>query len=96
MITHLESDILEYGGKWALQSITMKKVNGNDGIPAELFHMLKDDSVKVVHSYAGGFGKLSSDHRTGKGQFSFQYQRKALQKNVQIIAQLHSSHMPAK
>ena len=47
---HLESDILECKVKWALGSITMKKVIGDDGIPAELFQILKDDTVKVWHS----------------------------------------------
>ena len=46
--------------------------------------------------YASKFGKLSSGHRTGKGQFSFQYQRKAMPKNAQTTAQLHSSHMLVK
>ena len=50
VITHLEPDILEYEVKWALGSITMKKVSGSDGIPAELFQILKDDAVKVLHS----------------------------------------------
>ena len=50
VITHLEPDILEFEVKWALGSITMKKVSGSDGIPAELFQILKDDAVKVLHS----------------------------------------------
>ena len=50
VITHLEPDILEYEVKWALGSITMKKVSGGDGIPVELFQILKDDAVKVLHS----------------------------------------------
>ena len=50
MITHLEPDILECEAKWALQSITMNKAGGGDGIPAELFQILKDDAVKVLHS----------------------------------------------
>ena len=50
MITHLEPDILECEVKWALGSITMKKASGDDGIPAELFQILKDDAVKVLHS----------------------------------------------
>ena len=50
MITHLEADILEYEVKWALGSNTMNKANGGDGIPVELFHILKDDAVKVLHS----------------------------------------------
>ena len=50
MITHLESDILECEVKWALGSITTNKDSGGDGIPAELFQILKDDAVKVLHS----------------------------------------------
>ena len=50
MITHLESDILDSKVKWALESITMNKASGGDGIPAELFQILKDDAVKVLHS----------------------------------------------
>ena len=50
VITHLESDILECEVKWALESITMNKASGSDGIPFELFHILKDDGVKVLHS----------------------------------------------
>ena len=50
VITHLEPDILECEVKWALESITMNKANGGDGIPAELFQILKDDAVKGLHS----------------------------------------------
>ena len=50
VITHLEPDILEYEVKWALESITMNKINGGDGIPVELSQILKDDAVKVLHS----------------------------------------------
>ena len=50
MITHLEPDILECKVKWALGSVTMNKVSGGDGIPGELFQILKDDAVKVLHS----------------------------------------------
>ena len=96
MITHLEPDILECEVKWALGSITMNKASGCDGIPVELFQILKDDAVKVLHSIYSKFGKLSSGHRTGKGQFSFQSQRKALPKNAQTTTQLHSSHMLVK
>ena len=92
VITHLESDILEQEVKWALGSITMNKAHGGNGIPAELFQILKYDAVKVIHSICGKFGKLNSGHRTGKDQFSFQSQRKAMPKNAQTIAQLHSSH----
>ena len=68
------------------------KASGGDGIPVELFQILKDDAVKLLHSYASKFGKLSSGHRTGKGQFSFQFQRKSMQKNAQATTQWHSSH----
>ena len=74
----------------------MNKASGGDGIPVEIFQILKDDAVKVLNSYASKFGKLSSGHRTGKGQFSFQNQRKAVPKNAQTAAQLHSSHMLVK
>ena len=50
VITHLEPDILECEVKWALESITMNKASGSDGIPVELFQILKDDAVKVLHS----------------------------------------------
>ena len=50
VITHLESDILEREVKWALENITMNKAGGGDGIPAEVFQILKDDAVKVLHS----------------------------------------------
>ena len=72
VITHLEPDILECKVKWALGSITMNKASGSDGIPVELFQILKDDAVKCCTQYASKFGKLSSGHRTGKGPFSFQ------------------------
>ena len=91
-LTYLEPNILEGEVKWALGSITMDKASGGDEIPVELFHILKDDTVKVLHSICHKCGKLSSGHRTGKVQFSFQSQRKAMAKNVQTIAQLHSSH----
>ena len=96
MITHLEPDILECEVKWALGSITTNKASEGDGIPVELFQILKDDAVKVLHSIRQQFGKLSNDHRTGNGQFSFQSQRKAMPKNVQTTVQLHSSHMLVK
>ena len=91
VITHLEPDILECEVKWALGSITTNKASGNDGIPVELFQILKDDAMKVLHSICQQIGKLSSGHRTGKGQFSFQSQRKSMPKNAQTTAQLHSS-----
>ena len=70
VITHLEPDIPECEVKWALGSIIMNKAGGGDGIPVELFQILKDDAVKVLHSICQQ--KLSSGHRIGKGWFSFQ------------------------
>ena len=73
VITHLEPDIFECEVKWSLGSITTKKASGGDGIPVELFQILKDDAVKVnCTQYASTFGKLSGGHRTGKVQCSFQ------------------------
>ena len=83
VITNLEPDILECKVKQALGSITTNKASGGGGIPVELFQILKDDAMKVHTQYASKFGKFSSGHRTGKGQFSFQSQRKAMSKNAQ-------------
>ena len=96
MITHLEPDILECEVKWALGSITTNKASGGDGIPVELFQILKDVAVKCCTQYASKFGKLSSGHRTGKGQISSQSQRKAMPKNAQTTTQLHSPRMLVK
>ena len=85
MITDLEPDILECEVLWALESITTNKASGSDGIPAELFQILKDDAVKVMQPNGSKFGKLSSGHRTGKGQFSFQSQRRAMPKNSNYL-----------
>ena len=89
MITHLEPDILECEVKWALESSTMNKASGGDGIPVELFQILKDDAIKVLHSIYQQIG-----HRTRKDQFSFQ--RRAVPKNLHTTVQLHSFHMPAR
>ena len=96
VITHLEPDILECEVKWALGSIIANKASGGDGIPVELFQILKDDVVTVLHSIYQQTWKLSSGPRTWKGQFSFQSQRKAMPKNAQTTTQLHSSNTLAK
>ena len=97
VITNLEPDILEYEVKWALRSITTNKASGGDGIPVELFQILKDDAVKVLHSICQKIWKTQQwPQATGKGQFSFQSLRKAMPKNVQTAARLHSSHMLVK
>ena len=100
MITNLEPDILECEVKWALESITTNKASGGDGIPMELFQILKDDAVKVLHSICQQIWKTTVatwkiqqwPPGKAKGQFSFQSQRKAMPKNAQTTAQLHSSH----
>ena len=96
VITHLEPDILKCKVKWALGSITMNKASRGDGIPVELFQILKDDAEKCCTQYASKFGNLSNGHRTAKGPVSFQFQRKAMPKNAQTTTQLHSSHTLAK
>ena len=84
VITHLEPDILECEVKWALGSITTNKASGGDGIPVDLFQILKDMVLKYCTQYASKFGKLGSDHRTGKGQFSFQSQRRTMPKMFKL------------
>ena len=108
VITHLEPDILKCEVKWALESITTNKASLSDGIPVELFQILKDDVVKVLRSIHQQIWKTQQwpqDWKRSvffffffffKGQFSFQSQRKAMQKNAQTTAQLHSSHMLVK
>ena len=91
VISHLEPDILECEVKWALESITTNKASRGDRIPIELFQILKDDAVKVLHSICQRIWK-TQQRPPGKGQFSFQSQRKAMPKNAQTTAQLHSSH----
>ena len=96
VITHLEPDILECEVKWTLGSITMNKASGGDGIPVELFQILKDDAVKVLHSICQQIWKIQHWPQTVKGQFSFQSQRKAMPKSAQTTTQLYSSHTLAK
>ena len=74
----------------------MNKASGGEGIPAELFQILKDDALKVALNMPVNLVKLSSDHRIAKGQVSFQSLRKAMPKNAQITIQLHSFHTLAK
>ena len=96
VITQLEPDILECEVKWALESITTNKASGDDGIPVELFQILEGDAVKVLHSICQQIWKTQQWPQTGKGQFSFQSQRKAMPKNAQTTALLHLSHMLVK
>ena len=92
VITHLEPDILECKVKWALGNITENKASRGDGITVELFQIIKDDAMKVLHSVSQQIWKASRGHRTGKGQFSIQFQRKTMPKIAQNTTQLHSSH----
>ena len=95
VITHLEPDILECEVKWALESITMNKASGSGGIPIELFQILKDNVVKVLHSTCQQIWKTQQWAQDWKWSVSFQSQRKEMSTNVQTTAQLHSSHMIA-
>jgi len=90
VITHIEPDLLECEVKWALGSITINKASGGDGIPAELFQILKDDAVKVVHSICQQIWKSHQWPPDWKGQFSFQSQRKTMPRNIQTAVQLCS------
>ena len=96
VITDLEPDIVECEVRWALESITTNKASGGDGIPVELFQILKDDAVEVLHSICQQIWKTQQWPQDWKGQFSFQFQSKAMPKNAQTTAQLHSSHMLVK
>ena len=96
VITHLEPDTLECEVKWALGSITMNKAGRGDGIPAELFQILKNDAVNVLHSIYQKIWITHQGPQDWKGPFSFQLQSRAMPKNVQITTQLHSVHKLAK
>ena len=93
VIIHLEPESLESEVRWALGSVITNKASGGDGVPVELFQILKDDAVMMLHSICLRIWKTQECHRTGKVQFSFQSQRKAMPKNVQTTAQLPSFHM---
>ena len=92
VITDLEPDILECEVQWALESITMNKASGGDGIPVELFQILKDDAVEVLHSICQQIWTTQQWPQDWKRSVSFQSQRKAMPKNAQTTTQLHSSH----
>ena len=73
MITDLEPDILECEVKWALESITMNKASGGDGIPVELFQILQDDAVKVLHSICQQIGNYGSRSGLYKDYITIMY-----------------------
>ena len=91
VITHLEPDILECEVKWALGSITMNKASGGDGIPVELFQILKDDAVKVLHSICQQIWKIQQWPQDWKSSVFI-----PIPMNIQTTTQLYSSHMLAK
>ena len=97
MITHLEPDILEGRVKWALGSITMNKDSEGDGIPVELFQILKDDAVKVRHSICQQVWKPQQWPQDWKRTVLILIPKKGkMPKNIQSTTQLHSSHTLAK
>ena len=96
MIIHLGPDILKCEVKWALGSITMKKDSGSDGIPVELFQILKDDAVRVLHSICQQIWKTQQWPQDWKRSVFIPFPRKAMPKNAQTTTQLQSSHMLVK
>ena len=96
MITHLGPDILECEVKRALETITRNKASGGDGIPVELFHILKDDVVKVLHSICQEI--CNSSMTTGLEKVSFQSNHKEIkcQRILETTIQLYSTHMLAR
>ena len=83
MITHLEPDILDCEVRWALESISMNKASGGDGIPVELFQILKDDAVKVLQSTCQQIWKTHQWPQDWKRSAFTPIQRKAISKNAQ-------------
>ena len=96
VITHLEPDILECEIKWVFGSITTNKTNEGDGTLAELFQVLEDDAVKLLHSICQQILKTQQWPQNERGQFSLQSQRKGMLKNVQSTVLLYSFHMLAR
>ena len=89
VLTHEELDILGCEVEQALGNITKNKASGDDGIPAELFQVLKEDAVKVLHLICQQIWETQQWSQDWKGQFSFQSQRRAISKNIQTTEQLH-------
>ena len=92
VITHLEPDILESEVKGALGSITTNKASGGNGIPVELFQILRDDAVKVLHSICQQIWKTQQWPQDWKRSVFIPISKKGNAENVQTTAQLHSSH----
>ena len=92
MITHLESDILEYEVKWVLGRITRNKASGDNGISAELFQILKDNAVKVLHSICSKFGKLGSGTGLEKVSFHSNPKERQCQRMLKLLQTALISH----
>ena len=90
VITHLEPDILECEDKWALGNITTNKANGSDGIPVELFQILKDDAVKVLHSICQQKQKTQQWPQEWKRSVFIPIPKKGNAKECSNYHQLHS------
>ena len=89
MTTHLEPEILEYEVKWALGSITTNKTSGGNGIPVELFQILKDAAVKVLPSICQQIWKTQQWPQDWKRSVFIPIPKKAMAKNAQTTTQLH-------
>ena len=94
VITHLEPDILECKVKWALGSITMNKANGGDGIPVDLYKILKDDAVKVLHSICQQIWKTQQWPQVWKRSVLIPIPKKGNAKEYSSSVQLNHSIMP--
>ena len=96
VIIHLEPDTMECEVKWALGSITTNKASEGDGIPVELFQILKDDAVKVQHTICQEIRKTQQWPQDWKRSVFILIPKKGLPKNAQTTTKLHSSHMLVK
>ena len=94
--THLEPDILESKVNWALENITTNKASEGDKIPGELFQILKDDAVKVLHSICQQIWKTQQWPQDWKRSVSIPIPKKGNVKECSSTEQLHSSHTLAK
>ena len=92
VITHLEPEILKCEVKWALESITTNKASGRDRIPVELFQILKDDAVKMLHTVCQQILEAQQWPQNWKMAVFIPISKKTISKNVETTTQLHSSH----
>ena len=96
VVTHLEPDILECEVNWALGSITMSKANGGDGISVEIFQILKDDAMKVLHSICQQIWKTQQRPQGRKRSVFIPTPKKGNAKSIQTTVQLYSFHKLAR